>query len=243
MKSKAVAAPPVVKKLSRPEIMVIGNSHTMAVAMAQTPETKRRIKVINLASYFDPVNRRNKVLPPNIVDMFQPKRIFCSFGGSEHSVFGLLEAPVRFDFMTPQQSAVEPGRSVINYALVRATLERAMRNAMNHTRELRGLYACPITHVCTPPPFRALVEGRRLPALFEANLHLGISPASIRKKLYDMHSDIARANAAALGIGFLEVPEGCTDADGFLLDEFCNREPTHANTRYGKLVIDQMLGT
>jgi hypothetical protein len=229
------------KKVSRPEILVIGNSHTKALTAALTPEIERRMVVVNNAVYFDPVNHKNKVLPPEIVDIFQPKRIFCTFGGSEHSVFGLVEAPIRFDFMTPSQSRVEPDRAVVNYALVRATLERAMRNAMNNTRDLRNLYDCPITHICSPPPFRALVEGRVLPAIFEANLHLGITPASIRKKLYDMHSDIARANAAELGIGFLEVPQGCTDADGFLLDKYCNREPTHGNTRYGALVINQIL--
>jgi hypothetical protein len=39
-------------------------------------------------------------------------------------VFGLIEAPVRFDFMTPGNTRVEPDRELIPFALVRATLDR-----------------------------------------------------------------------------------------------------------------------
>jgi hypothetical protein len=180
------------KPLSRKEVLVIGNSHTTAIDSALSAQERARVDVVNLASYFDPVNRRNKVLPPHIVDLFQPERIYCSFGGSEYSVFGLLEAPVRFDFMTAGHSNVEPGRDLIPYAMVRSTLERAMKRALTNTRDLRAFYKCPITYLQTPPPFRTVSTDARLPAVFHSNLHLGISPASIRKKLYDMHSDLAR---------------------------------------------------
>jgi hypothetical protein len=226
---------------SRKEILVIGNSHTTAIEHALSDEDRTRVDVVNIATYFDPVNRRNKLLPREIVDLFQPKRIFCTFGGSECSVFGLLEAPVRFDFMTPTNSLVEPDRELIPHALVRATLERAMKRPILLTRELRALYDCPITYLQTPPPFRQLSEGSPLPAVFQENLHLGISPMSIRKKLYDLHSEIARTTYAAIDVGFLEVPDECTDPDGFLLETYCYREPTHANRQYGALVLKQIL--
>jgi hypothetical protein len=227
---------------SRKEILVIGNSHTTAMAAALDDETRPRIDVVNLASYFDPVNRRNKVLPPDIVELFQPERIFCTFGGSEHNVFGLLEAPIRFDFMTATESAVEAGRRIVPYALIRAALEQAMQNAIKHTRELHRLYPhCPITHLCTPPPFRAIAEGRVLPRVFQDHLHLGITPASIRRKLHQVHSDIARDACVAMGVGFMDVPSGCTDDDGYLLPEFWSKDPTHGNAKFGALLIGRML--
>jgi hypothetical protein len=234
-----------VKSASKPsqvEILVIGNSHTNAIESALTDKTRARIQVVNLATYFDPVNKRNKVMPREIVDLFQPKRIYCSFGGSEYSVFGLLEAPVRFDFMTAASSKVEPEREVIPHVLIKATLERAMKRAIMHTRELRELYKCPITCLRTPPPFRAIAADSRLPAVFQENLHLGISPMTIRKKLYDVYTELARSTYAEMGVGFLDLPPGCTDEDGFLLETYCHRDPTHANRRYGVLVVDQILG-
>ena len=221
--------------------LVLGNSHTTAVAAALEASPDDRFDVVNLASYFDPVNRRNKDLPPRIVDLFRPRNIFCTFGGSEHSVLGLLEMPVPFDFMAPDDPAVEPGRQLVAYGLMRATLERAMRRGLRHLRELRALYRCPITHVCTPPPFRTLAPDRVLPGVFMKNLHLGLSPASLRKKLHALHSDIARQACAEAGVGVLPVPDGCTDDDGFLREEYWSIDPTHGNALYGALVIRQML--
>jgi hypothetical protein len=67
---------------SRKEALVIGNSHTTAIEHALTEENRARVDVVNIAT-FDPVNNRNKVLPTGIVDLFQPERIYCTFGGSE----------------------------------------------------------------------------------------------------------------------------------------------------------------
>lgn len=226
---------------SKVEILVIGNSHTTGIEAALTEKTRPLIDVVNLAVFFDPEQRRNKVLRSEIADLFQPKRIFCTFGGSEHSVLGLLESPVKFDFMTPNNPSVDPSRKLVLEGLVRETLLRAMTNALNNARELRRLYECPITHLCTPPPFRELGAQSVLPRVFHDRLALGISPPPIRKKLHELHSDVARASQAALGIGFLGAPAGCMDADGYLLPQYWSNDPTHGNLQYGALVIEQIL--
>ncbi len=229
------------KNISHRPILIIGNSHTTAIAAALNDQTRSIIDVVNLASFFDPINRRNKILHPEIADLFNPRYIFCSFGGSEHSVFGLLEAPTKFDFMTESCSQTEPDRDIITYGLVRTTLSRAMRGAMNNTQKLCALFNCSITHICTPPPFRNISEDAILPRRFQESLDLGVSPASIRKKLYETHSNIARELCASLNIGFLDIPLGTTDGDGFLYSKFCSKDPTHANSLYGELVIKQIL--
>lgn len=228
---------------ARPQFLVIGNSHTTAIsaALARTPD--HRFEVVNLARHFDPVNRRNKFVPPNITSLFQPQNIFCTFGGSEHSVMGLLEAPDRFDFRMPADDKVEAGRAPIPYGLVRSTLTQAMQTGLNNLREIRRLYDCPITHLCTPPPFRAIGEQQVLPRVFQENLHLGVSPASIRRKLHMLHSDIAREACAVEGIRFMEVAPECRDADGYLLEQYWSKDPTHGNADYGDLIIRQMLET
>lgn len=229
------------KNISHRPILIIGNSHTTAIAAALTDKTRPIIDVVNLASFFDPINRRNKILHPEIADLFNPKYIFCSFGGSEHSVFGLLEAPIKFDFMTESDAQIESGRDIIIYGLVRATLSQAMRGFMNNTQSLCSLFSSPVTHICTPPPFKSISEGAILPRRFQESLDLGVSPASIRKKLYETHSSIARDFCSSLKIGFLDTPPGTTDDDGFLRNEFCSQDPTHANSLYGELVIKQIL--
>ncbi len=227
-------------KPSNKKILVVGNSHTGAIVAALDEETKPLIDVINLASFFDPENRRNKILYPEIADLFNPEYIFCSFGGSEHSVFGLLDAPVKFDFMTPTSNDVEPERRIVSYQMIHATLRKAMTNGLTRMEELNSFFDCPVAHICTPLPFFELSSNAKLPRVFHENLHLGISPASIRKKLHDIHSGITRKHSSSLDVGYLEVPPESSDDNGFLLEKFCSKDPTHANRDYGKLVIQQI---
>jgi hypothetical protein len=229
------SAPP-----SRTPILVIGNSHTTAIAAALQAEADTAIQVVNIAVEFDPVNRKNKFLPADIAAHYQPKRIYCSFGGSEHNVFGLLEAPARFDFMTPQSDKVEPDRQIVPYGVVRATLARAMGTAFANLTALRKAFACPIKQLCTPPPFRQLGPKHILPRVFHDKLHLGIAPPSLRRKLHLLHSALAKEKAMELGIETLETPTTCSDADGYLLPEYWGKDPTHGNARYGTLVLRQI---
>lgn len=235
--------PPMIstREPSRRPFLVIGNSHATAVEAALLESPDERFDIVNLASYFDAENRRNKTLPRQVVELFQPRRIFCCFGGSEHSVLGLLEMPVRFDFMMPGDEQVDPARQFVPCALVRETLELNMRRGLEHLRLLRELYACPIVHFCSPPPFRELVRGHRLPGTFMKNLHLGLSPAPLRRRLHALHSDIVRRTCAKSGVDFMPVPAECMDGDGYLRPGYWSTDPTHGNARYGALIIRRFL--
>lgn len=229
------------KQPSYNDILVIGNSHTRAIANALGSNTYSMIDVVNLASFFDPVNRKNKILYPEIADLFHPKHIFCTFGGSEHTVFGVLENPVKFDFMTRTCHKTKPNREIILHGLVHATLQHAMRGAYRHMRELCDFFDCPVTHICSPPPFKDINDTVILPRVFQENLHLGINPPSIRKKMHEVHSNIAQEFSASLNIEFLGVPLDSTDSEGFLHDHLWTKDPTHGNANYGAMVIEQIL--
>ena len=104
----------------------------------------------------------------------------------------------------------------------------------------------PASPACLVPAWRrrcrrACGEQAVLPRVFQENLHLGISPPAIRRKLHELHSDIARQAYAAMNIGFLGVPSACMDADGYLLPPYWSKDPTHGNAKYGALVIQQIL--
>lgn len=222
-------------------ILIVGNSHTNAMATAAAKRTDDRFHVVNLASFFDPVNRRNKVLKPELKELFAPDRVFCSFGGSEHNVFGLLEAPIKFDFMLPHNDEVLADRELVSYGLIWATLSAAMKRRLTQIVELRDMFDVSVTHICTPPPFREIAKGGVLPRVFHDKMHLGVSPASLRKKIYFTHSAIARHFCAEHGIAFRDPPQAASDSDGYLKPQYCSADPTHANAAYGQLVLDDIL--
>lgn len=225
----------------RDGILIIGNSHTNAMAAAAAQRKDARFQVVNLASFFDPVNKKNKNLRPEIRDYFDPDHIFCSFGGSEHNVFGLLEAPIKFDFMLPHSAELLDDREVVSYGLIWATLAEAMKRHLAQILELREIFGRSVTHICTPPPFREIGEAGVLPRVFHDKMHLGLAPAELRKKIYFTHSAIARHFCLQNDVPFRSPPRGANDSDGFLMPKYCSADPTHANAAYGRLVLDDIL--
>ncbi|WP_230534254.1 hypothetical protein [Microvirga roseola] len=197
--------------------------------------------MVNIAVFFDPVERKNKVLRPEITDFFQPQQIFCTFGGSEHNVFGLLEAPKLFDFVTDIHNDYDQRRQFVPYQLIEKTLERAMRGALTNLSRLREFYSCPITQICTPPAFSSIDDTTVLPTVFQGRLQLGITPAPIRQKLHYVHTRITRFHCERLGVNFLPPPETATDSQGYLRRELWTKDPTHGNREYGKLVLNQIM--
>lgn len=139
---------------SEKPILVIGTSHTTAIASALTPEQGATIDVMNIASFFDPVGRRNKVLHPEVSEMFAPRQIYCCFGGSEHNVLGPMEAPTRFDFHSPTIPEIDASRWIIPRAVLRATLAWRMEEWLDLAATLTGMFAAPVAHLCSPPAFR-----------------------------------------------------------------------------------------
>lgn len=225
---------------SEKPILVIGTSHTTAIAGALTPEQSAAIDVMNIASFFDPVGRRNKILHPEVAGMFAPRHIFCCFGGSEHNVLGLMEAPTRFDFHSPTIPDIDASRWIIPRAVVRATLAWRMEKWLQLATTLTGMFAVPVAHLCSPPPFRDVDEKAQLPSAFQDQLQFGIAPRPLRRKLHELHSEIAREHMASIGVRFIAPPAEAMDADGYLLRPFWSRDPTHGNQHYGQLVLRQI---
>ncbi|WP_426959670.1 hypothetical protein [Muricoccus radiodurans] len=220
--------------------LVIGHSHTTAIEKAVLADPGLDIVVINYGKTYE-VGKRHKTLAPELAELYAPARVFTAFGGSEHSVFGLIEAPVPFDFHLDAVPGVEPGRWVVPSGMIRRTLHAAMARKMALAAGARALFGVPVAHLCSPPPFGTIDDPMNLPRVFHDKLAAGIVPARLRRKLHHVHSAIVRDFCAENGIAFLEVPPESMDAEGYLRPEFATRDPTHGNHRYGRLVLRQIM--
>jgi hypothetical protein len=228
-------------KSNRP-ILVIGNSHTVAIAAALDEATADLVDVVNLKSHQGGRTESNKRLRPALAKEFAPKRIFCTFGGSEHNVIGLIEAPTRFDFEFGSIADLDPDRWAVPLSVMKATLHERMSIWLGLATELKRMFDVPIMHLCSPPPFLHLDGDSALPTAFRDKAHLGITPPSIRMKLHALLTEIAQEHMKSAGIGFLPVPAKSVDEAGYLRREFWTRDPTHGNESYGGLVLEQILG-
>lgn len=220
-------------------ILVIGNSHTTAVAAAARAGEERTIEVVNL-NISDREVGHSKLVDAEMVKAGRRRAIFSMFGGSEHLVLGLIELPQPFDLMTPTNAAIDPARTMITFSQMCAVLDTRISTARLNWARIRAAFDGPVWHIAPPPPFRALIGDPTLPAIFHEKLAMGVAPAGVRQRLHEAQLSVLRSATAAYRIKLVEPPRAVADEEGFLLERYWSREPTHANMAYGALVLDQI---
>jgi hypothetical protein len=63
----------------------------------------------------------------------------------------------------------------------------------------------------------------------------------LRRAVYGVQVENTARLARSLGADVIAAPPGAVTADGFLAPAFCaHGDPTHGNTAYGRLVLDQI---
>lgn len=231
------------KAWSDKDYLVIGMSHTQALADALKFQGSDNINVINIRAdrdklYLSAINNQTTDMPT----FMGARQVFSMIGGNFHNVFGLTEHPSRFDFVYPGVSWIDTdGRWLIHYGMLREYFTKKMNQELGILSLLRSNIGFPVYHMSSPPPALSEDSIRSNPKSFEKFLHLGIAPPHLRMKLYRLHTDIIRDHCSSIGVEFMEIPPETTDENGFLLPRYCANDPTHANAAYGALVLQQIL--
>lgn len=172
--------------------------------------------------------------------------VYVSIGGTAHGVFGLLEHERPFDFTLQHEPAspLLPGREPVPGALIREAL--AATSLFRHQRALRHFLPAvlrrPVAHLESPPPLRQEQLLDNLGGYRRLLTARGVAPGSLRSKLWRLHSQLVAEDCLAVGIEFLPVPPCVQDDNGHLVPQaLAPGDPSHANTWYGRRVIEQMV--
>jgi hypothetical protein len=168
--------------------------------------------------------------------------VFSMIGGAAHVVLGLLVHPRRFDFVLPAEPALslDPAAELIPSLAMQRILESQMSEYLALMSLVRGLCTGRMFHVEPPPP---CADAERMQAEVPWEMFPDrcreISPASLRYKLWRLHSQILSGWCADAGLDLLPAPSGTMDADGFMREPYYG-DGVHANESYGALVLEQM---
>jgi hypothetical protein len=120
--------------------------------------------------------------------------------------------------------------------MMRGVYERrllAIRNATN----------CRVYQLAPPPPKKDTDFILRKPKAVFVELGIlehGVSPASLRLKLWKLQLRVMQRLCQEWGTQYLPVPSGAESPDGFLKPEYYAPDETHANASYGELVLRQL---
>lgn len=226
-------------------LLCIGHSHVACVARAALAE-ETPLHALDFWSMPGAIERMDGVprLSHDLVRQLQQHRgaVFSLVGGAAHGVLGMLVHPRRFDFVLPEhpELALDPAAEVLPALAVQRILEALSADYLALMMQIREACAGAFFHIEPPPPY---ADAQRMHADMPWGMYPGmlheISPATLRFKLWRLHSRILARWCADNGAALVGCPPGATTPDGYLREAFYG-DGAHANEAYGSLVLEQM---
>lgn len=193
------------------------------------------------------VDNLHELIPARFKEMVHqvnPDVIISCVMGNEHNFLALLNHPRRFDFYLPARPDLltDESAEVLPVALVEDLIRARLKKFSLYLSVLAPLSNGRMLHVPPPPPVASASHIEAHPAMFEKRLqNRGVSPAPFRLKVWLLTCEIQRQLCEDVGVAFYGLPRAVFDADGFFARSYWNEDPTHGNTEYGKLILDDIV--
>lgn len=229
-----------------PKILVMGSSHTVAIAKAaEGIENLETLWVKNPRSNSGPGDVTvDESLA--VAGALEPTDILAiTWFGTYHNIFGLLQHEQPFDFFEPGgDENISPDIDIIPYAVLHDQFASMLKKDKSLGRMVKSSKAKTI--LLATPPVKGdndFIKGRTKKYRGSLIAEVGITPAPVRAKLWRLEMRCIEAHCTAVGISFLRAPADSFDPDGFLRPDLYGSDATHANEKYGAMVIDQLRTT
>lgn len=163
-----------------------------------------------------------------------PEILVTAVNGTEHARFSMVD---RGCDLVESERLSQP---VPDRLLARALAKAVAETILVHEVLKDSLPGAEIVALFPAPPLKADEHILENPEVFAGLLEqYGISSSAYRLRVYRLACGIVESSLAALGIKSLAPPQGSTDEDGFLLPAL-RLGCTHANARYGRMVLDDI---
>lgn len=226
------------------EPLLIGHSHTACI-FAAAGLAGMSLSYCNF--WFVPkptLNEARTAFSPAIASLFAKRAVFSAIGGSSHTNIGMVRHPTPFDFVLPTHGhlPLDEHATLIPFPVIADLIACQLREYFELLALVRATSHGSVYHFEAPPPLedgdlvRATVPWDYFPAMTRE-----VSPAPLRFKLWRLAMNQTAEFCTKHDIVFIARPDEAVDDRGYLRPEF-HADATHANTRYGALVVAQMKG-
>lgn len=235
--------------------VIIGESHTNAVAqaIAEDPAAYEGIEVYRLHSPNRP-SEPNTVSVPEAVAIIEalPEggQVFLAMLGTYHNILGLLRAGEDYDFLLDGQDSPDPSATArIPHRAMASAFEQHFAQA-GTIKRFRAVAKSAMHVLSSPPPKQSNRYVRhRFMRQTKRAYHgrsvedVGVERPASRRKLWLMETMAIARWAGAHGMRFVPAPAAAFNGSGFLARKYYFEDATHANARYGALVLQQIRET
>jgi hypothetical protein len=173
--------------------------------------------------------------------------VFVSVLGTYHNILGLLRSGPDFDFFLDADDVVDrTARANVPHRAIADAFLNVFAEA-KPVREISAASRGPVHLLSSPPPkadnefiFSRLTRQKKRAYRGKVVCDVGVERPVSRLKLWRLETSLISSWAEAEGMSFVPPPSEAFDADGFLAEEFYGDDATHANARYGALVVKQI---
>jgi hypothetical protein len=236
--------------MSRP-VICIGHSHIGAVSKGAALSNRkiiefrlREIGKADKASKKDGLGDQVRDKLAAAVREHRAKSVICFCGGGTPAVMGLVQHPLHFDFVLPEQSDLpfDSGAVPIPFSAIRATMALRLRKHRRVLAQLAKISPAKLIQVESPPPAADEAFVTKAAAKYDPDVRtLGISSAHLRYKFWKLHSSLFEELCAKFDIGYVKNPPEVFDAAGYLAKPYWG-DYVHANAEYGALILRHLEG-
>ena len=233
------------------DAVVIGQSHSAAIAQALLSERAgvKGITVHRLEDRKRPYERDVITLQEAVVltrKLPADTPVFLSTLGTYHNIWGLLRSGQDFDFFLNPDDDPDPDVEVrIPHRAIASAFEKHLVKP-TLVRKIQAVAKSRVFLLSTPPPKQSnefmlerFMRQKKQSYRGISVEEVGLERPESRLKLWLMETRALAKWAASENLEFVEAPREAFDATGFL-DPRLYSDATHANAKYGALVIDQI---
>ncbi len=226
----------------RAKVLIIGNSHTLCLPRDVSERTNDTVRVVTVQKAEYAHLFKAGVPTTDLRDFYDPTHVFSILGGNRHYNVGLVEHEHKMQVLADADDMLlAPDRTLISNAMMRDLMLEMTRDPLFMMKNIRGFYSCPITHVMSPPPIDLEDISDKLDRAMQQLGDFTATPPLHRLRCYRIFCSVMREFCRREGFEVLDPPEEAVSPEGFLREEYHGPNATHANGRYGYLILRNIL--
>lgn len=224
------------------KILVVGSSHTAAISKAAVGvDNLKALWVKNPKRGDGPGDITVEQAVEEAARLSSPDILALTWIGTYHNIFGLVQHEQPFDFFEPGSDEFDETRELIPYAVMRDQFAATIRND-TFTKKISKATMAKVILLATPPVKgdNEFIHSKMKNYRGHDVAAAGVTPAQIRAKLWRLEMRCIESYCAEIGAAFIPAPKEAITEDGYLRPDLYGADATHANEKYGAMVIDQL---
>jgi len=235
-------------------ILIVGDSHTHAIKKALRTWSKGDCNGIEVQALGYAREKNGKIIGDLSVDeinalatcLNSSDLLVSAIGGNMHQVVSLVQHPIAFDFFMHDESQYSDTsfRQIIPYSQILDFFISNLRSKdCERLLQLKQSAKCKVCHLIPPPPKENHEHILKNPeTTFRNNgiMERGISNPNLRLKAWKVQVKALEAICKEMGVELIKPPTDTVKKSGFLKEEYYANDATHANAKYGLLVLNQL---